>query len=185
MHQTIAPSTVAEISPTYARAMSDINKAVLEYVETGIANIIDLDYSQFDQSDCSAKRAHWRKNRQTVSCPYHVRSFVKKIAKEMGRPIITAEHGGWGGSRVFVTIKKLKRNEVIVAPFLLFKVELHRRSKVDGPIVLFNDKTNHYLQFFGPKGIAAYHKWAEQCRADEAFRKAMKLDIAITHNLEK
>ena len=110
---------------------------------------------------------------------------MKKIAKEMGRPIITAEHGGWGGRRVFVTIKKLKRNEVIVAPFLLFKVELHRRSKVDGPIVLFNDKTNHYLQFFGPKGIAAYHKWAEQCRADEAFRKAMKLDIAITHNLEK
>lgn len=181
----IEPLDLAKSSHTYAQAMAEINRAVEGFATTGIAEVHDPDLSHLDKNDWTARRHYWRKNRQTVSCSYHVKSFIKKIAKELGRPTIVAHHDGWCGPRVVVTIKQLKRNESIIAPFLLFDIgdNNHWNVDLDNPIMLAKDKTNYYVYFNGPKGIKAYKKWAEQCRTDEAFRKAMKLDIP--HNPEK
>ena len=170
MHGTITPLDHAKSTPTYRNNLKVINDAVESFVETGVARIQDLDYSHLDNCNWTEKSKFWRQNRRVVASHHQVRSFVKRIAKDMKRPIITAELDGWQGAKVVVKIRYLRRSDVVVAPFHLLSEDS------TSPVRIRHDTKNWYVHFHGPKGRELFEKWFEQCRTDPAFRKAMKLD---------
>ncbi len=185
MHETITPLDRAKASLRYTKAMSLINGAVESFIETGVAVIRGTDMSGIDYSDWKAKFKRYRTENTSIATPMFVRSFVRKVAQDLKRPIVFAVVDGWAGERVTVTIKKLKRNEVVAAPFLLALESDSRWRKVDPKTPLWGhqDKTNWYFHFDGPNGRKAFEAWFEQCKTDPAFRKAMKL--TPTDNPEK
>lgn len=187
MYGTITPLDRAKASARYVKAMELINGAVESFIETGIAMVRNIDMSDIPDNDWPTKYARYRKLNTSVASPLLVRSFVRKIAKDLGRPIIFAELDGWWGNRVRVTIRKRKYNEIVVAPFLLALESTGQNyyRPVSNKVALWgtHDKTNRYFHFDGPKGRKAFEAWVEQCKTDPVFRKAMKL--TPTHNPEK
>jgi hypothetical protein len=169
MHGTLTPLDLAKSSATYRNNLSVINDAVESFVETGIARIQDLDYSHLGNSNWTEKSKFWRQNKRTIAGHQQVRSFVKKIARDLKRPIITAEMDGWQGQKVTVTIRYLKRNDVIMSPFHLLNDDIH------SPVRVRRDTKNWYVHFHGPAGRQLFEKWYEQYPTVPEYRHALKL----------
>jgi hypothetical protein len=162
------PIDVIKASKRYVADMKVINEALESFAATGVAIIRDLDYGNVPDA-YEEKVAFYRRNKRSIAARQQVRSFVKRIAKELKRPIITAELDGWGGIKVILTINRHKRNDVVVAPFHLLA------DDITSPVRMKSDGTNHYVWFHGPAGRALFEKWHREVRHDEAFRKAMCL----------
>jgi hypothetical protein len=174
MHGTIGKVAAAQASATYVREMASVQKIIEDYVETGVAQLTETDMRAThdgDPNDYLLWRKGYRENRVFISSPFNMRQFVRRVAKDLNRPIVIAYRSFWGAGtdNTRVTIKKLKRHIPLVAEFFLTEGSYH------GPVYLHKDQTNWYLKFSGEQGRKLYEHWYEQCRTNPEYRKALKI----------
>jgi hypothetical protein len=162
-------------STTYDRALSQLETAGQQLLDTGI---VLLEYPKINWPPShtpwtdpawSTARTEYRKSFLPINNAI-VRATIKRVARELKRPVIVAEKDYFGNpdGRIRVTIKRAKKRAPLVAQFMLLDY-----SSV--PISFRKDGTNWYLWFVGYKGVRAFKNWVEFCRIDPDCRSALML----------
>jgi hypothetical protein len=174
-------------SPTYDRVMKQFEAATEQLIASGIVEFCDpkvlwpTESVPYGNAAWDKARSEHRKQLPPLGDVF-VRKLVKKVAKDLKRPLVTAETQYFSDrdGYTFVTIKRAAVRAPLVAQFLVLLDGNHttpRRYAGAGapPIQFGQDKINWYIAFKGRKGQRAFADWKQHCLTHPDCRRALDL----------
>jgi hypothetical protein len=167
---------VLAASPTYAQVVGNLDRAVQSLLTTGFVELA-VPAEEFSREKW---HAFWRKveNEWPIGRVF-VRKVIKRIARELKRPIVVVETAPWSPGVHEVTMRQRKALAPLVAAFMLLPEngEIRRGQPVrQGTGIRYRqDTVNWYVTFDSRE---AYVEWRDYVLNDPACRKALKLPTA-------
>ena len=161
---------IREASLTYDKVIGNFERAVKELTETGI---VELSMPKRPAEYNTKYRAYWKLvDGQWPIGVVFVRKTIRRIARELKRPVVIAEYKPWTKGFI-VTMKQRKTLAPLVANFLLLESS-DTRAWIEGPggIAFRRDKTNWYVRF---ETSEHFKEWKTFVLGSETCRKALKL----------
>jgi hypothetical protein len=170
---------VLTASRTYAQVVGNLDQAVQSLLTTGFVELV-VPAGEYGTEE--KRRAFWRQveNEWPIGRVF-VRKVIKRIARELKRPIVVVEHAPWMARKYEVTMRQRKHLAPLVAAFMLLPETevVHRGGKAtirQGSGVRYRqDTVNWYVTFDSRE---AYVGWRDYVLNDPACRKALKLPTA-------
>ena len=164
---------------TYNAVVSRLRDATDFYLRTGIAFLpstvelgADVHSNEFNWKECcKLYRAEL-----SIIRPHFVRGYLRRLSKEIKRPLIIAEENSWyraqGRQSICVTIPKRK---YLYGVNMILTLTAKPVSDKDNELQSCYDQTNMYYHFKGPKGRKLFEDFVENLIKEPVYRKAMKL----------
>lgn len=158
-------------SPTYDRVMSNFETAANQFYETGF---FEASAPPIRPNESWSKR--WREHdKQFPISKTFIRKVVRRIAKDLKRPVIIAETEFYSGEHIRVQLRKSKNTAPLFAQFMLLEEKPAYSDRKATTISWRQDGSNWYVEFRGTKGRRVFEDWKRNCRFDPTCRKALKL----------
>jgi hypothetical protein len=167
-------------SPTYHQTIKQLDDAVFHFLTTGVVELADPYVDQ--KADYTTRRKQWRDNAPSLP-KQQLRKLVRKIAKELKRPIIIVETSWYPdpAGTIVVKLKKLKRHAPLMTTFFLLEqfdggyYQMDTRKEGESAFRWMACATEWRLVFIGKEGRAQFEEWMEFIQKTPECRKALKI----------